>query len=149
VNIDYLAPPSLHSLGLETVYLQLGQKTLKLLNLSSFVTVDVWLTNKVVMQKLNAQFRNKTYPTDVLSFPSGELASLTKTLPRHLGQIVICYPIAKEQARRYHHQVRREFSFLFVHGLLHLLGYNHDTPSKEIEMLKLQDIILGKRVTHE
>jgi probable rRNA maturation factor len=85
----------------------------------------------------------------VLSFPSGELASLTKTLPRHLGQIVICYPIAKEQARRYHHQVRREFSFLFVHGLLHLLGYNHDTPSKEIEMLKLQEIILGKRVTHE
>jgi probable rRNA maturation factor len=149
VNIDYLAPPSLNPLGLEIRYRQLGQKTLKLLNQSLFATVDVWLTNRAVMQTLNGQFRNKSYPTDVLSFPAGEVASFNKSLPRHLGQIVICYPIAKSQAQRYHHPIHREFSFLFVHGLLHLLGYNHDTPTEEKEMLRLQDIILGKRVSHE
>jgi probable rRNA maturation factor len=68
--------------------------------------------------------------------------------PIHLGQIVISHQKAKSQAVSYGHTIEREFTFLFVHGLLHLLGYNHETESDEKIMLSLQDKILGKRIPH-
>jgi probable rRNA maturation factor len=109
--------------------------------------VDVTITNNQTIRKFNALYRQKDMATDVLSFSFLENAEMIKGQPIHLGQLIISYQKAFTQAKAYGHSRAREFSFLFVHGLLHILGYNHETASDEQKMLDLQDKILGKRVT--
>jgi rRNA maturation RNase YbeY len=71
------------------------------------------------MRTLNREWRGLDVPTDVLSFPSGE--------PGVLGDLVIDVPYAARQARRLGHALSREVRILLAHGLLHLLGYDHET----------------------
>ena len=87
------------------------------------------------IKALNRDYRNKDAETDVLSFPGfpGSPA---------LGDIVICTDVAKRQAEEYGHSYERELSFLAVHGLLHLLGYDHETPEDETNMCDMQDKIM-------
>ena len=146
MNIDLIAPSSLQTYHLETLYLSLLKKTLIITNHVANVLVDVTITNNQTIRKFNAQYRQKDMATDVLSFPFLDKASKIQGQPIHLGQLVISYQKALTQAKAYGHSRQREFSFLFVHGLLHLLGYNHETASDEQKMLVLQDKILGKRV---
>lgn len=146
MNIDLIAPSSLQTYHLETLYLALLKKTLFLTKHAANVLVDVTITNNQTIRKFNAQYRQKDMATDVLSFPFLDEASKIKGQPIHLGQLVISYQKAFTQAKAYDHSRLREFSFLFVHGLLHLLGYNHETALDEQKMLVLQDKILGKRV---
>lgn len=95
---------------------------------------------------MNATYRDKDMPTDVLSFPmEEELAEdiLSKGQPVLLGDIIISLERAEEQAQNYGHSLERESTFLFIHGLLHLLGYDHEVyPEEEKEMFALQDKIL-------
>jgi len=84
------------------------------------------------MRSLNRAWRRKDRPTDVLSFPSGERD--------FLGDLVIDVPYAARQARRRGHAVRREVQILLAHGLLHLLGYDHETDGGT--MFRLQRRIL-------
>ena len=65
--------------------------------------------------------------------------------PIDLGEIYICIDVAKENALQYKNSLNRELSFLFVHGLLHLLGYDHMKQEDEEVMFHLQDIILGDK----
>ena len=146
MNIDLIAPFSLQTYDLEKLYLPLLKKTLIITNYPANVLVDVTITNNQTIRKFNAQYRQKDMATDVLSFPFFDKASKIQGQPIHLGQLVISYQKAFSQAKAYGHSRVREFSFLFVHGLLHLLGYNHETASDEQKMLVLQDKILGKRV---
>jgi probable rRNA maturation factor len=146
VNIDLIAPSSLQAYDLETLYLPLLKKTLLATKQDLNALVDVTITNNQTIRKFNAKYRNKDMATDVLSFAFLENAKKIKGQPVHLGQIIISYQKAFSQATAYGHSREREFSFLFVHGLLHLLGYNHETASDEQKMLDLQDKILGKRV---
>ena len=91
------------------------------------------------IQALNLQYRDKDYVTDVLSFPA---ANDGLELPI-LGDIVICVQRAQEQAEELGHSLTRELAFLFVHGLLHLLGYDHEVSEDEERiMFNLQDQIL-------
>ena len=71
------------------------------------------------MRALNRQFRGKDHPTDVLSFPSDERG--------FLGDIVIAEGVAKRQAKEHGHSLKTEVQTLALHGLLHLLGYDHET----------------------
>ena len=71
------------------------------------------------MRALNREWRGMDLPTDVLSFPSGDRG--------FLGDLVIDVPYAARQARRRGHPVAREVKILLAHGLLHLLGYDHET----------------------
>jgi probable rRNA maturation factor len=146
VNIDLIAPSSLQAYDLETLYLPLLKKTLLATNHSMNVLVDVNITTNQTIRKYNAMYRKKDMETDVLSFAFLENAKKIKGQPIHLGQLIISYQKAFSQAAAYGHSRERELSFLFVHGLLHLLGYNHETASDEKKMLDLQDKILGKRV---
>ena len=146
MNIDLIAPSSLKAYDLETLYLPLFKKTLLATKQDLNALVDVTITNNQTIRKFNAKYRNKDMATDVLSFAFLENAKKIKGQPVHLGQIIISYQKAFSQATAYGHSREREFSFLFVHGLLHLLGYNHETASDEQKMLDLQDKILGKRV---
>lgn len=97
------------------------------------------------IQSLNKQYRGKDRPTDVLSFPvytKEELIGLPVDLPITLGDIVISIDRGKEQAKLYNHSLLREFTFLAVHGLLHLVGYDHNTPEAEKEMFSYQNKLL-------
>ena len=109
----------------------------------SFILVD----NETIHQ-INKDYRNIDRPTDVISFAfedefEGESKIvLSKDLPRDLGEIFICSDVCIAQAKEYNHSLKREMTFLFTHGLLHLLGYDHMVKEDEEEMFKLQDEIM-------
>lgn len=93
------------------------------------------------IQTLNREFRNVDSVTDVLTFPAWE-GEISLSADGYLGDIMICYERAKEQAVSYGHSLKRELSFLAVHGVLHLLGYDHMTEADERVMREKQTAIL-------
>lgn len=105
------------------------------------------LVNNEEIQKINASYRKIDAPTDVITFAmiDGEEQGV---LPEELGDIFISCDKVKSQAKEYQHSEIREFSFLVIHGLLHSLGYDHQTPEDEAEMFKIQDEILDKLKIH-
>lgn len=97
------------------------------------------LGDKEESRVLNKQYRQKDYPTDVLSFPFNE------EVPEegfYLGDIFICYPVAEEQAKENGITLEEELFTLMLHGVLHLAGYDHETDSGE--MKELQEKLLEK-----
>ena len=82
---------------------------------------DCLITGDAELRRLNRQFRGKDYPTDVLSFPAA--------LPGSLGDLAISFARARSQARAFGHAPEEELRILMLHGLLHLLGYDHETDS--------------------
>ena len=103
------------------------------------------------MRQLNLSYLGKDTPTDVLAFAMlPELAGGDLTpfvLPpdgiKHLGEVIIGYPQAVVQADEHHHSVKREMAILIIHGVLHLLGYDHDKPEPEHEMRAREEEILN------
>lgn len=96
------------------------------------------------IQELNREYREKDYATDVLSFPMSDDPFEEGGM---LGDIVISIDTAKRQASEAEIAVEREVSFLFIHGLLHLMGFDHELgPDEEEEMFTLQEEILSKLV---
>jgi len=89
--------------------------------------------------EINRDYRNKDYPTDVISFEDEDQDD-----EEYLGDIFISIDKAIEQASEYGHSIEREFAFLLVHGVLHLHGYDHIEYEEEQEMFKLQKEILER-----
>ncbi len=87
---------------------------------------------------LNAQFRRVSAPTDVLSFPTADLRPGQVSIPAYLGDLAIAYPYASAQATASGHSLVHNLSLLVVHGVLHLLGYDHDTPAARAAMWAAQ-----------
>ena len=110
--------------------------------LPSSLELTLTLTGAAKIQELNRTYRDKDKVTDVLSFPMYEAAE--RILPHSsLGDIVICVPVMQAQAKEYGHSEIRELCFLFVHGLLHLFGYDHELgPEAEALQFARQDQIL-------
>ena len=134
----------------EEIYSSLLEKTFAHLGLTCDPILSVSLVNNEFIHKLNKEYRGVDRPTDVISFAflDGEKdkdAILHGKGPASLGDIYISVDKAKEQAESYGHSLERELSFLFVHGLLHLLGYDHMTKDQEEVMFKLQDEILPSK----
>ncbi|WP_172249736.1 rRNA maturation RNase YbeY [Saccharibacillus deserti] len=108
------------------------------------------------IHRLNREFRDIDRPTDVLSFAmresNGEEPDIVyqaqaqdePEFEEMLGDIIISVPRAIAQSEDYGHSVERELGFLFVHGFLHLLGYDHQTPEEEAEMIGKQEAALQK-----
>ena len=94
------------------------------------------------IRALNAEFRHIDRVTDVLTFPAWEGERLLSPPDGYLGDILICLDRATEQAAEYGHGVPRELGFLAVHGVLHLLGYDHMQPEEERVMREKQTNIL-------
>ncbi|MFZ5590607.1 MAG: rRNA maturation RNase YbeY [Bacillota bacterium] len=106
--------------------------------------VSVVLVDDEYMRDLNFRYRQIDSPTDVLSFAMEEGEELADAGEgRILGDIVISLPTALRQSMEYGHSLDRELGFLVVHGVLHLLGYDHDTPQGEQEMLARTEAILS------
>lgn len=112
--------------------------------------LDVTLVDNPTIQTLNRDYRGKDQVTDVLSFAlmEGEepvdWSNLSETVdyPTHLGDIIIAYQRAVDQAEEYGHSIDRELAFLAVHGFLHLNGYDHQTQEEELEMFRIQEEVL-------
>ena len=120
--------------------LEFALKYLKIEN--SIFNVIVVSTDKI--HELNKTYRNIDRPTDVISFALEDDETFVKTDYRVLGDIYICLDKARSQAIEYGHSFKREICFLSIHGLLHLLGYDHMNPEDEKIMFGLQDKILNE-----
>ena len=133
----------------EDIYLSLLKKTFKHLDLHFEPIVSVSLIDDKSIHQINKEYRKIDRPTDVISFAFLDNDSdRDNKLHGHgivcLGDIYISVDRAKAQAEEYGHSLTRELSFLFVHGLLHLLGYDHMTEEDEKVMFALQDEILPR-----
>lgn len=110
--------------------------------------VEVILTDDENIRELNRKFRYIDSSTDVLSFPlgsDGEYDENPETGMKMLGDIVISVEHAYAQAELFGHSIEREISFLAVHSMLHLLGYDHvESKLEESIMREKQEIILGE-----
>lgn len=130
------------------IYLELFQRTINITKFNDNVQMSVTFVNRDFIHQLNKTYRNIDRPTDVISFAylddKNEL-NIKSPYPIDLGEIYICIDVAKENALQYKNSLDRELSFLFVHGLLHLLGYDHMKLEDEQVMFHLQDIILGDK----
>ena len=113
---------------------------------SSLGQVTVVITDDVGIQELNRDFLGIDAPTDVLSFGAQEAAGPFVVAPEagnYLGDVIISYPRAAAQAAEQGHSTGREIDLLVVHGLLHLLGYDHATETEQAIMWARQDEILN------
>ncbi|MFS8533752.1 MAG: rRNA maturation RNase YbeY [Limnochordales bacterium] len=118
-----------------------------------YAEVSVTLVDDDEIQALNRDYRGKDAPTDVLSFPiwePEEIADLRLHPERYperpllLGDVVISVPTAIRQAEEYGHGVDRELAYLCVHGVLHLLGYDHEEEAARQAMRQREEAILAE-----
>ncbi len=133
----------------EKTFKKILKRVKKEIGVKGKVGMSITLCDNAYIKELNKTYRNKDMATDVLSFAieddeSEELLAQMKKVSsiRELGDIVISYERAQEQAKDYGHSLNREMCFLFTHGVLHLLGYDHINKSDEEEMFSLQKKIL-------
>ncbi|OJX41444.1 MAG: rRNA maturation RNase YbeY [Chloroflexi bacterium 44-23] len=102
--------------------------------------VSLSFINEAKISKLYKQYFGYAHVTDVLSFPSGEINPENGHI--YLGDILIAYPFVVKQAKTLGNELSDELSLLIIHGLLHLLGFDHDTKEKNDEMWALQKEIM-------
>lgn len=144
----------------EALSKKLLKKVLEIENVSYDISLNLSIVNLSKIKKINKEYRNVDNATDVLSFPNIEFKKPsgfsqfihkgvydvsiidlnTKTI--FLGDIVICYQKIISQSKKYNHSIKREFSFLFVHSVLHLLGYDHENEKDEKKMFLKQNLVL-------
>lgn len=129
-------------------YSEIAKAAFSYLDVKENYEIDVSLVDDETIHQINKDYRNVDRVTDVISFafnddknPNDQINSLE--VQKMLGEILICLPQAKRQAAEIGNTLERELSFLFTHGLLHLLGYDHMTPEDEAIMFPLQEKILG------
>ena len=129
----------------------LMRATLDQENLDAPAEVSLTITDDARIQEMNRQYRQVDAPTDVLSFPllsdddlsgAGEFVTAPDGVI-HLGDVVVSLPRAREQAADYGHPLKREVGYLVVHGLLHLLGYDHETAEDQCRMRQREEEVLA------
>ncbi|MCL5959353.1 MAG: rRNA maturation RNase YbeY [Chloroflexi bacterium] len=127
---------------------KLVDRVLTMEGIQEDVELSLVITDDERIRELNATYRGIDEPTDVLSFPLTEPDEAQPefiTPPdqvKALGDVVISYERAVEQAREYEHSVEREIGYLVVHGVLHLLGYDHETEAQRQEMRSKEEAAL-------
>lgn len=117
------------------------------LKLHPMVDVGIIFVDEAPMEELHIKWMDEPGPTDVLSFPMDELRPGSEEVPSPegvLGDIVVCPQVAARQAQVAGHDPINEILLLVTHGMLHLVGFDHATPSEEQEMFSLQRSLLEK-----
>lgn len=167
--VDIIDDQAYLASGQEKLLHEVIEAAAKYLNLPEGIELDISIVSNEEIQVLNRDYRGLDKPTDVLSFALTEVTSefdvdfahldLTEeaeetedleetefedeeAIPQHLGDIIISYPRAQEQAQDYGHSLDRELAFLAVHGFLHLNGYDHQTEEEAQEMFRIQEEVL-------
>lgn len=134
--------------GYQKAIRSIAKTTLSLLKLDGVFDLSVTIVDDDTIHQYNREYRKTDRVTDVISFAfndnlKDDYIKITSNIPNMLGDIIISYPKAKAQAHEYGHTIYREMCFLFTHGFLHLLGYDHQNPKDEKEMFDLQDKVLN------
>lgn len=107
------------------------------LNVNPSRILSVVMVDKATIHTYNLAYKNVDRPTDVLTFPSDE--------EDELGDVIIALDVAKSQAEAYGHSYEREVAFLLIHGLLHTLGFTHDSEEDEAQMIEWQNTLLNEQ----
>jgi probable rRNA maturation factor len=133
----------------EESIIEVARYALTTMGISPLAELSVLLVELRVMADLHEQWMDLPGPTDVMSFPMDEYDTARRpdaaeSGPSLLGDIVLCPAFAKDQARKAGHDLLAELHLLTVHGVLHLLGYDHAEPAEEREMFTLQKRILAE-----
>ena len=146
MNIDFVFDNEVDNFenNYEQDFIAIIEQALKTLGIEYDVEVSCVLVDDERIHEINREYRHIDRSTDVISFAMEDNDQFyVEGMPRTLGDIFISVDHAKKQAEEYGHSLRREMCFLFTHGILHLLGYDHMTDEQEKEMFGLQDEILG------
>lgn len=146
MNIDFVFDNEVENFenNYEQDFTAIIEQALKTLGIEDDVEVSCVLVDDERIHEINREYRHIDRSTDVISFAMEDNDQFyVEGMPRTLGDIFISVDHAKKQAEEYGHSLRREMCFLFTHGILHLLGYDHMTDGQEKEMFGLQDQILG------
>lgn len=115
------------------------------------LSLSIQVVDDDEMRRYNRIYRQQDAPTDVLSFAVQEGSSISSEMPdtlaaelaSELGDLLLAFPYASRQSERYGHSLAAEMQLLVVHGTLHLLGFDHDTPVRQTEMWCKQSEILS------
>lgn len=118
--------------------------TLKHEKVSNAIFSVVFVDDEEI-HEMNKKYRGVDRVTDVISFAFEDNLNIEYNNIRMLGDIYICIPQMKKQAVLYEHSEKRELSFLAIHGLLHLLGYDHIEKVDEEKMFAVQELILNEQ----
>lgn len=132
---------------LEEILTAVLKKTAELYDVDARTEVSVVLVDDRYIKALNRDYRGRDYATDVLSFAlnEGDEPEIIDGSPENLlGDIIISLETAARQAHDYGHSLEREIAFLTVHGMLHLLGYDHEMEEERREMRQEEEFVLGK-----
>ena len=123
--------------------------TLDAANINSLVELGCVITDDNAVHVLNKDYRGVDKTTDVIAFALTERANgdnddfiMPPNDVLHLGEVIISFPQAKRQAEEHNHSIKRELTLLVAHGILHLLGYDHDNDNDEREMRSLENRVL-------
>lgn len=146
MNIDFVFDNEVENFenNYEQDFTAIIEQALKTLAIEDDIEVSCVLVDDERIHEINREYRHIDRSTDVISFAMEDNDQFyVEGMPRTLGDIFISVDHAKKQAEEYGHSLRREMCFLFTHGILHLLGYDHMTDEQEKEMFGLQDKILG------
>lgn len=130
----------------EQALVGLSRHVLDRLRIHPLAELSILLLDADAMEQLHLQWMDEPGPTDVLSFPMDELRpgdEDSEPEPGLLGDVVLCPSVAESQARQAGHSTEDEMDWLCTHGILHLLGYDHEAPDEEREMFALQRELLG------
>lgn len=125
---------------------QIMARIIKELQIRENFELTILLVGEQKIRLLNKKYRHQDKVTDVLSFSQkeGRALILPESENKYLGDIVICWPQIKQQAKKFEQSATKEFSLLLIHGFLHLLGYKDETLAGAEKMAKLQEKILAK-----
>jgi len=129
---------------------RIAQTVLKAEEVAPHYEVSLVFTDSETVKQLNRDYRGVDEPTDVLAFCmlSQKGADSAFALPpdgiTRLGEVIVSYPQAVEQAKEQGHSPERELALLIIHGILHLLGYDHEEPEEESKMRERERELLER-----
>ena len=132
------SPPELQAIAARTLHIE---------GVAGPLELGVWITDEAELHALNRTYRGVDSSTDVLSFGEEQDKAVpfvnAPETPRSLGDIAISFPHVARQAAEYGHSRQRELAYLLVHGVLHLLGYDHENPDDAATMRRHEEAVLG------
>ena len=134
----------------EAALASVARHVLAAMRVNPAAELSVMVVTTEVMTELHERWMDEPGPTDVMAFPMDELVDESRRPdapeigPALLGDVVLCPAFAAAQARKAGHGLGDELALLTVHGVLHLLGYDHAEPEQEREMFGLQNALLAE-----